>query len=261
MKQVWGLIWILIITLLLLTAYSFAPFTIHIGKTEVKKTHFKEFLLGQTEPEPGLQAADVDWQKREIDTTSKNILFIGDSMLEQLRYPANDYCKYNGHKLHVVIWYASTTAWFGNSDTLAYFINKFKPDYVVIVLGANELPVRMTPKTKAKDMFHILNQLDTIPFVWIGPPNWTKDYGINAVIPYFVNYDRFYPSYKISLNNPKFTRFKKDNAHPTYQAACLWMDSIAVWMMNDCRYPIKMEKPPYHLHENPPLTILQPLKQ
>ncbi len=259
MKQVWGFIWMLIITLALLTAYSFAPFTLKIGNLEIKKTHFAQFIAGDTTKIPSLAAQNVNWRKKQIDTTSKNILLFGDSMLEQLRYAANDYCKYNGHKLHVVLWYAAKTSWVGSSDTLAYFIKKFKPNYVIIVLGANELPFRMTPTSQAKYMYSILNQLDTLPFVWIGPPNWRKDYGINNVIRYFVGPGRFFPSYKISLNNPKFTRFK-DHAHPTYKAAYLWMDSIAQWIMYQSRYPILLKKPPYQRHDNPPLVVLQPLK-
>ncbi len=260
MKPVWGFIWMLIITLFLLTAYSFAPFTIHIGNVELKKTNFKQFIVGDTTKIPSLAAKDVNWKQRKPDTTSQNILFIGDSMLEKLRYPIYDYCRYNGHKLHVVIWYASKIEWFGTSDTLAYFIKKYKPTYVVIVLGANELIFKMTPMSAAPYMYHILNQLDTLPFVWIGPPNWRKDRGINAVIQYFVGYDRFFPTYKISLDNPRFTR-TKDGAHPTYEAACMWMDSVAQWIMTQSRYPIKLEKPPYRTKKNPPLTILQPLKE
>ncbi len=260
MKPVWGFIWMLIITLFLLTAYSFAPFTLHIGKIEIKKTHFAQFIMGDTTKIPSLAAQDIHWQRQSIDTTHKNILLFGDSMLEQLRYPMYDYCRYNGHKLHVVIWYAAKTSWVGNSDTLAYFIKKFKPNYVIIVLGANELPFKMTPLSQSKYMFHILKQLDTLPFVWIGPPNWRKDRGINNVIRYYVGNDRFFPSYKISLNNPKFTRFQ-DQAHPTYNAAYLWMDSIAPWIMYRSRYPIKLEKPPYRTHKNPPLVVLQPLKE
>ncbi len=260
MKQAWGFIWILIITLLLLTAYSFAPFTIRIAGVELKKTNFRQFLVGDTAHVDALVAATVKWHRPKLDTSKQVILMAGDSMLEQLRYAMGDYCRYNGHKLYVVMWYGATTKWYGQSDTLAYYIRKFHPTYVIIVLGANELFVPNIVKRRAKYVKSILKQIGNLPYIWVGPPNWKKDKGINDLIRMFVGRDQFFPSYKISLNNPYFTRFS-DGAHPTYSAAYLWMDSIAQWIMTKSAYPILLKKPPYRTKKNPHLVVLQPLRQ
>ncbi len=257
MKPVWGFIWILLITLFVLTLYSYVPYTLHIGHVEVKKTHFAQFVLGDTTKVDALVAADITWKRPPVDTSKQIILLAGDSMLEQLRYAMKDYCDYNGHQLYVVMWYSATTKYYGQSDTLEYFIKKFHPTYVILVLGANELFVPKIKDRRAKYVKNILRQIDTLPFVWVGPPNWKKDSGINDLIASFVGADHFFPSYKMTMT-PDFKRFK-DGAHPVYSSAYRWMDSIAVWIMTHSAHPIKLEKPPYQRHKNPHLVVLQPL--
>ncbi len=257
MKPIWGYIWILLITLAVLTLYSFAPRPIKVGKLEIKQTHFAQFIMGDTTRVDALVAADVKWKRPELDTSKQVILLAGDSMLEQLRYAMKDYCDYNGHELYAVMWYSATTKYYGESDTLEYFIKKFHPTYVILVLGANELFVPHIKERRAKYVKHILSQIDTLPYVWVGPPNWKKDSGINDLILSFVGRDHFFPSYKFTMS-PDFTRFK-DGAHPTYESAYRWMDSVAVWIMTQSAHPIRLNKPPYQRKKNPHLVVLQPL--
>ena len=62
--------------------------------------------------------------ERTADTTKQKFLLIGDSMLEGLGLRMNDYCNANGHEMHQVIWYSSSTLWYGNCDTIRYFVEK-----------------------------------------------------------------------------------------------------------------------------------------
>ncbi len=179
--------------------------------------------------------------KSPIDTTSQHILLIGDSMTGVFRWPLRDYCQYNGHKLSVVIWDAANTIWYNIDDTFAYYVNKVKPTYIFVLLGSNELFVPDINK-REKYIRGILRQIGDIPFIWIGPPNWKKDTGINDLLLRIVGKDRFFPTYKISMNNPHFTRYP-DGAHPRLKAAKIWMDSLAVWIMTKSSYPICMYKP------------------
>ncbi len=261
MKPVWNFIIMLLITWLVLALYSFSDVKLKIGNIEIKKSGIKEFILGDTTRELAKIAYTEPYHKRKIDSSKQKILLIGDSMLEQLRWKMRDYCDYNGHELYVVIWYSAQSKWYGESDTLKYFINKIKPTYIFLVLGANELFVRNIKTRRAKYIISILNQIGNIPYVWIGPPNWKKDTGINDLILRFVGSDHFFPSYKVSLNNPRFTRYK-DGAHPKPQAAQIWMDSIAVWVMKYSAHPILMNKPdkPGTSNINKRTYILQPLK-
>ncbi len=189
-----------------------------------------------------------------VDTTSKTILFFGDSMLEGLSPRLAAYCEENGHKLYTVIWYSSTTQVWGDCDTLSVFINQYKPDYVVACLGANELFVRDIKAKRAKPLQHILDQIGNRPLLWIGPPNWKDDTGINDLLSEQLDEGVFFLS-----NGMTFSR-KSDGAHPTAASAALWMDSVVRWMPDHSLYPIKMEPPYKTKGKAQRVTLLQPLQ-
>ncbi|MEE0478027.1 MAG: hypothetical protein UDK32_09175, partial [Adlercreutzia sp.] len=70
------------------------------------------------------------------------ILFVGDSMLEELSRRLDDYAVANGHTLQTVVWYGSTTEKWGMTQTLRHLIAEYKPTYLWVCLGGNELFVR-----------------------------------------------------------------------------------------------------------------------
>lgn len=258
MKPLWRFIFILIITFGVLAAYSFSSKTLKIGNIELKKTNIKTFIMGDTTPQYAFKAIPVKIEVPQMDSTSQKILLIGDSMLEQLRWPVRDYCEYNGHQLNTVMWYSSQSKWFGQYDTLKHFINKYKPTYILLVLGANELFVSDIKTRRAGYVKKIISDMDTIPFIWVGPPNWKKDTGINDLILRYAKPGRYYPTYKISLNNPSFGRYN-DGAHPLPSAANYWMDELANWIMTKSDYPIILEKPDKKGSMSSNTVILQPL--
>ncbi len=256
MRGIIQLIGMLAITFGILTIYSFTDYQLKIAGVEIKKTNIKNFILGIPENNvaKSFQRLDTIKEKNEMDTTSQRILLIGDSMIEHLMLRMKDYTYFNKHNLKTVIWYSSQTKWYGTYDTLNYFMKKYKPTYVFLVLGANELFIRDIIKKRTKYVKKIISTLDTVKFVWVGPPNWKDDTGINTMILRNVGKDRFFPSKNL---NYKRTR---DGAHPTKSSASVWMDSIAVWVMNESRYPIIMKKPNEKTKKSANLTILQPLK-
>ncbi len=198
------------------------------------------------------QGQDKDvTEKAKCDTTAKNILFIGDSMLEGLSPRMAAYAKANGHKIHSVIWYSSTSEVWGRSNKLRGYISKFKPDFIIICLGANELFVRNIKEKRLKYVKAILKDIGNIPYVWIGPPNWKEDTGINDLISMNASRGSFFLS-----KNLKFDR-SKDGAHPTRKSAIYWMDSVASWMTHNSAHPIKMKKPSVSTAHCPTI-ILQP---
>ncbi len=189
-----------------------------------------------------------------VDTASKTILFFGDSMLEGLSPRLAAYCQKNGHKLYTVIWYSSTTQVWGDCDTLSTFIRQYKPDYVIACLGANELFVRDIAAKRKAPLRHLLNEIGDRPLLWIGPPNWKKDTGINALIEETLEPGQFFLS-----DGMTFQR-KKDGAHPTASSAALWMDSVIRWMPEHCAHPIRLELPEEKRGRANKVTLLQPLK-
>jgi hypothetical protein len=250
----------LVVTSLLLTAYSFADFEIEIWGIKIKRTKIKEFYLdipdypfGRPIVKGEYSLSKQDQVQEPMDTSSQKILLIGDSMLEGLGLRLKDYTLQNKHELKTVIWYSSSTEYFGRSDTLRYFIKQYKPSYIMLVLGANELFVPDITRKRKAYVKHILNQIDTINYVWIGPPNWKEDTGINDLILSSVGKGHYFPS-----KNLTYQRFK-DGAHPTHSSSSIWMDSVAVWIMRDSQRPIRLEKPEKKNPKSGNVTILQPL--
>jgi len=258
----------LVITISLIVFYSFSEKELKIpyyknsdtGQTkylEIKKTGLKKFYYQIPDDIIAKKIAvrdTINRKKNEMDTTSQRILLIGDSMLEGLMRRLKDYTFYNNHKIKTVVWYSSSTAWYGSSDTLKYYIKRFKPTYVFLVLGANELFVTNIIKKRQKFVNHIKKQLVGVKYIWIGPPNWKDDTGINVLIEKNVGKKRYFPSKNLSY------RRTSDGAHPTRSSAAEWMDSIAAWVMKESMYPIMLEKPKTKAKISANVTILQPLK-
>lgn len=189
-----------------------------------------------------------------VDTASKTILFFGDSMLEGLSPRLAGYCSANGHKLYTVIWYSSTTQVWGDCDTLSVFIRRYKPDYIIACLGANELFVKDIATKRADKLKHLLGEIGDRPLLWIGPPNWKEDTGINDLLANTLQEGGFFLSNGMTFNR------KSDGAHPTRESASLWMDSVIRWMPAHCAHPIRMDSIPAGAGKPQRVTLLQPLK-
>lgn len=260
-KPIIGVISILLLGLILFGWLSFYDEGIDMGDHHMKTPSFAETLLtpidtvpksvkntnaidttkntAATTSEPLQQAPSHDslGGPQPMDTTSKTILFIGDSMLERFGPRLAAYAKANGHTLINVIWYSSTTEIWGRGTRLKERIAEFHPDYIFVCLGANELFVRDIQKKRQKYVNNLLAQIGSIPYVWIGPPNWKPDTGINDMLQTSVAPGCFYLS-----NGEHFDR-AKDGAHPTKASAAAWCDRVCRWVMTKSSHPIRLERP------------------
>ncbi|MDE7375215.1 MAG: hypothetical protein K2N16_00020, partial [Muribaculaceae bacterium] len=182
--------------------------------------------------------ATVDSVAVEPDTLPKTVMIVGDSMLEGLSPRLAAYCEASGHTLYTVIWYSSTTKeWGGDKRRLETYMREYKPDFIFISLGANELFVKDIIDTRRDYVREIKRQLGSTPYLWIGPPNWKKDTGINELLRQELPQGRFFVS-----DGMHFDR-KKDGAHPTAESAVVWMDSIARWMPDHAASQLMLHQP------------------
>lgn len=110
-------------------------------------------------------------ERAPLDTTKKNILFIGDSMLERLSPRIAAYAEENEHQMNTVIWYGSSTEVWATSGRVKECIRKYRPDYIIISLGGNELFITDIIARRTKYVKQIVADFAGIPYVWIGPPN------------------------------------------------------------------------------------------
>lgn len=178
-------------------------------------------------------------ERAPLDTTRKNILFIGDSMLERLSPRIAAYAEENGHQMNTVIWYGSSTEVWATSGRAKECIQKYRPDYIIISLGGNELFVNDIIARRTKYVKQIVAEFADIPYVWIGPPNWKKDTGVNKMIQSVVPKGNFYLSYTPDQHYDR----AKDGAHPTPASAAKWADRICKWIVEESNNPIMLNLP------------------
>jgi hypothetical protein len=187
------------------------------------------------------------------DTTPQRILLIGDSMSKWLRYRLQDYCEKNGHQLSTVTWVSGNTEWFAQSDTLSYYLKKDSISYVILVLGSNELFVRDFGKYREKYVDTIVNRLSEVKWVWVGPPNWKKDKGINDFLFKKLGEEKFFLSKDL-----KFRR-RSDGMHPTTSSCSMWVDSVVSWIKTTSTSKIKLNVPDSSYQLKPEALVLRPL--
>lgn len=203
----------------------------------VKSMHGQPSQPGMVSDTMIMPAAHEERQPAPLDTAAKTILFIGDSMLDGLYPRLAAYSARNGHTLYAVIWYSSTSEKWGGSGRLKSYIDRLSPDYIFICLGANELFVKDIAAKRDIHVKTILGEIGDIPYLWIGPPNWKPDTGINDLIAANAAPGTFFLS-----NGMSFER-GKDGVHPTKASAAQWMDSVVRWMPANHPHPIRLELP------------------
>ncbi len=174
------------------------------------------------------------------DTSRQHILLTGDSMAEGLMFAFKKYAHYNGHTLRTIIWYGSTTTTWARTDTLKKLIARYKPTYVLLALGSNELFVRDIGDREPY-IQDIVGQAGRTPFVWIGPPNWKEDTGIGELLDRNVGPGRYFVSRGLSFERAS------DGRHPSRRASAYWADTISSWVMRAGRHPIRLDKPAVQL--------------
>lgn len=263
-KPYWGLWALLLAALCFFAALSFWPEGFKIGGVEIKTASFAQDVEAEPKSEKPAKTDSLDEHGRlpngrhpkgwraPMDTTAKTILFIGDSMLEGLAPRLAAYCDKSGHRLIEVIWYSSSTLYWAQSGRLTELINKFHPTYVMVCLGANELYVPDIRKARKPFVKKILAEIGDLPYLWIGPPNWDTDTGINDLLADNLDEGCFYVSAK-----DKFER-SRDGAHPTRASAQKWMDRVIKWIGAHGAHPIRLDYPGEGIARASRIVIYQP---
>lgn len=243
-------VWLILsIGLIVFLVFSFSEKDVKLGRYEIKKPPFKETLMKDKKEKKAIATDSLTTESgvaveaiepggkimTEPDTTVKSVLLFGDSMTILIGNRVAYYGAQNNYETNSVTWYSSNTKVWSECDTLEYFLDKFKPDFIIVTLGSNELFVRDIEK-RQEYTEKIIKKMGNIPFVWIGPPNWKPDKGINDMLSSTLPEKTFFLT-----NGMKLAR-GSDHVHPTQPAANLWTDSIMRWIPKS-RHPILTEKP------------------
>ena len=259
-----GPITILICLITFLFFSSYYPGQLNAGFYTFRKSGLKSYFTKLSEDKsavkikktkkdsPSTDSLAGAVKKPKVDTSAQRIMFIGDSMLEGLSIRMIDYCAANNHELTSLIWYSSNTNWWGRSDTLDHFIKTVKPTYIIFAIGSGDISVQDVVEKRKPFVDEILKKIGDLPYVWVGPPNWKEDTGINQLIEESVEEGTFFLSKDL-----KFER-TSDGVHPTTASAGIWMDSIATFIMNKSKYPIRLDFPQSKTKKKPTYYLFPP---
>ena len=124
---------------------------------------------------------------------------------------------------------------YANTDTLKNNIQRFKPEYIIFVIGLNQVFQRNFDDSK-NAINKIIGEFKEIPYIWVGPANWVKDYGINQCYKDNIDSGAFFLSGDLILDRAE------DERHPSITGSKKWVDSICYFLTNKAKYRIKMEK-------------------
>ena len=189
-------------------------------------------MASSSETSPNLQSPPPD-------TSPQRILLFGDSMVPVLVPRMADYCLENGHRLYPAVWYGSTIekwAYDDDEDKLDRLIAQLQPTVVIAVLGSSELRARDVPAHRPF-VERIVRKVTGRQLLWIGPPNWREDTGINELIEDVVGRDRFFASGNLVLDR------SGDGIHPSEGGGTQWVDAFVRWVLHESRRPFVMSAP------------------
>lgn len=235
-------LWILItVVMVIFIGLSFLD-DIKIGNYTLTKARFPETLMKQAEPQqeefPTIVNDTVPVPVEtylEPDTTVHNVLIFGDSMTHHLAMSIAKYGTKNRYKVTGVTWESSSIPGWADSEKLKKYLEMSNPDYVFISLGSNEMGLKNFDQ-RLPYVQKILAQLDSLPYVWVGPPLWKEDKGfytmLNKALP---------PGHLFRTENLDLER-GPDHIHPTKKGADMWADTLMRWVRKSS-HPILTEKP------------------
>jgi len=258
--------------ILILFAYNYSPSSLYIGSYVLKKIDPNAPITAQSEPKnnnPIQQTLSTQEKNRIIEEVlnvayqmpsdtnqraaktrpnmplsaekeehiSQRILLLGDSETGGLIYPLNDYCVANGHKLEAVYtWFSASILNFGYSNKVEELMEKYKPTFVIFVVGLNEMYVTdMDRRTEAAKLF--LKKIGDTPYLWVGPANFTTDHGINKVFETTADPGCFVLSKDLEIPRGG------DHRHPNTEGYKIWMDYIASYIQSNHAYPFNFLPP------------------
>ncbi len=129
-----------------------------------------------------------------------------------------------------------TTTWAGRMELL---VANTQPDLVIINLGANEV-ANIDPSAHAPAIRRIVKSIGGRPCVWVSPPSWRKDTGIQDVIRQSSAPCRYFDSDKL-VHEP--IPRQHDHIHPTDAGGAIWADAFWAWLQ-DQRAPASLPLEP-----------------
>lgn len=234
-------LWLLIsLALVVFVGLSFME-DLHVGSYYPERASFKEQLLASENTD--IPEIEIDTVLSVLpadtvippDTTIHKIFIFGDSMTHNLSRSIARYGTKNNYKVTAVTWESSSILGWAGGNRLSDYIAEIKPDFIIISLGSNEMELKHFD-TRGKYVKKILEKIDTIPYIWVGPPLWKPDKGVYSMLEDNIGKERIFRIDSLDMERGP------DHVHPTPKGADVWVDSLMRWQLKSL-HPIPAEKP------------------
>ena len=92
----------------------------------------------------------------------------------------------------------------------------------------------------------------TRPLLWIGPPNWREDTGINAMLARVLGPRRFFSSATLELERGP------DGIHPNKAGGAKWAETFVRWVGAESARPIALATPTRAAPKVPAVRVFPP---
>jgi hypothetical protein len=173
------------------------------------------------------------------------ILHIGDSFAGALGLDLNRQLKAQGIKGVLKYETASYIPTWASHKDLDEYLAQYRPDLVVITLGANELDVP-DPEMRGDAIRRLVRRLGDRPCVWIEPPLWegARDV-LLPVIERNASPCLYMKSAEIAAGMPR----ARDKIHPAMSARPGWARYVVSWL---ARHRVPDGERPWELHATEP---------
>jgi len=240
-----------ILLMLILIIGFFASYSMNrsykILGIEIKQAPMQNFFLEKPQVSPQIQEnakfflAYQNTVKAEpkpvLDTTKQVILLTGDSMVGSgIAIGLKKFSEYNQHKITAVSFESTTTIHWSKTKKLDSLIQVYQPTLVILSLGSNEL---FTKNIVAHQPYieDIIKQAGDTKFIWVGPPNWQEDTGINDLLKNTVGEDKFFLSKDLELSR------LSDGVHINRKGSLVWAEAFTEWLKDESVYKIYFKNP------------------
>ena len=237
-------LWLIIaLGLALFVGISFTD-DLNISSYNLKRGKFQETLLasGADEEEMPKFVADtllaplMDKIENGPDSTIHNVLVFGDSMTHYLAMSIAKYGSKNNYKVTSVTWVSSSILKWSKTDKIKKYMEEVNPDFVIISLGANDMNLRNFD-SKAPEIQKIVEQLNNVPYIWVGPPLWKKDKGLYRMLEKTLAKGQVF-----HIDQDFKIQRAADKIHPTHKGADVWADTLMRWIKTS-NLPLLAEMP------------------
>lgn len=168
-----------------------------------------------------------------MDSTKHIVLLIGDSMGQGLKLPLKKNVESNGHKFVSAVERSSSIIRWAGTKKLNKLLKEHKANYVIISLGSNDIASKQLEYYEER-IEKIIEKMPDTKFIWVGPPLWKKDTGMEEMMANKIGDERYFDSKSITIPRAG------DGIHPTWKGYKLWADSISTWIMRDSRHKIML---------------------